>query len=134
VVVSKGPTPQPVPKVVGKSEELARSLLTAWVVNKSGSYSDDAPRGQVIAQDPDPRTKVQPGDAVTIVVSLGPKFFDVPSFVGMTRTEAVAKIQALGLHASVLPVPGSNGDTVISQLPQGGTSVPAGSTVTIYVA
>jgi serine/threonine-protein kinase len=134
VLVSKGPTPQPVPKVVGKSEELARSLLAAWVVNKSGTYSDDAPRGQVIAQDPDPRTKLQPGEAVTIVVSLGPKFFDVPSFVGMTRTEAVAKIQALGLHASVLPVPGSNGDTVISQLPQGGTSVRAGSTVTIYVA
>jgi beta-lactam-binding protein with PASTA domain len=31
-------------------------------------------------------------------------------------------------------VPGSNGDTVEGQLPQGGTTVRAGSTVTIYVA
>jgi beta-lactam-binding protein with PASTA domain len=134
VMVSKGPTPQPVPKAVGKTEEQARSMLTAWVVIKRGTYSDSVPRGQVIAQDPDPRTKLQPGEAVTIVVSIGPKFFDVPSFLGMTRTEAVAAIQALGLHASVLPVPGSNGDTVEGQLPQGGTTVRAGSTVTIYVA
>jgi beta-lactam-binding protein with PASTA domain len=134
VMVSKGPTPQPVPKVVGKTEEQAQSMLTAWVVIKRGKYSDSVPRGQVIAQDPDPRTKLQPGEAVTIVVSIGPKFFDVPSFLGMTRTEAVAAIQGLGLHASVLRVPGSNGDTVEGQLPQGGTTVRAGSTVTIYVA
>ena len=134
VVVSKGPTPEPVPEVVGKSEEQARRMLTPWVVIKRGRYSDGAPRGQVIAQDPNPRTKLQPGDAVTIVVSLGPEFFEVPSFVKMTRTEAVAAIHGLGLHASVLPVPGSSGDTVRGQLPRPGTTVRAGSTVTIYVA
>jgi serine/threonine-protein kinase len=134
VVVSKGPTPQPVPEVVGKSKEQARSMLTAWVVNERGEYSDGVPRGRVIAQDPNPRAKLQPGEAVTIVVSLGPKFFEVPSFVGETRTEAVAAIQALGLHASVIPVPGSNGDTVRGQLPEAGTRVRAGSTVTLYVA
>ena len=134
VVVSKGPTPQPVPKVIGKSEEQARSMLTAWVVKKEGAYSDSVPRGQVVAQDPDPRTRVQPGQAVTIVVSLGPKFFDVPNFVGMKKDAAIAAIQALGLRAQWYPVPGSNGDTVVSQLPEGGTRVRAGSTVTIYVA
>jgi serine/threonine-protein kinase len=134
VVVSKGPTPEPVPKVVGKSEEQARSLLTAWVVKKTGRYSDSVPRGQVMAQKPMPKTKLQPGETVVIVVSLGPKFFDVPSFVGMSQTEAVAAIQALGLQPSVAPVPGSNGDTVVGQLPAAGTRVRAGSTVTIYVA
>jgi serine/threonine-protein kinase len=134
VVVSKGPTPQPVPEVVGKPEEEARRMLTPWVVNERGEYSDGVPRGRVIAQDPDPSAKLQPGEAVTIVVSLGPKFFEVPSFVGKTRTEAIAAIQALGLHASVIPVPGANGDTVRGQLPEGGTRVRAGSTVTLYVA
>jgi beta-lactam-binding protein with PASTA domain len=109
-------------------------MLTAWVVNERGEYSDGAPRGQVIDQDPDPRAKLQPGEAVTIVVSLGPKFFEVPSFVGETRTEAVAAIQALGLHASIIPVPGANGETVRGQLPEGGTRIRAGSTVTLYVA
>jgi serine/threonine-protein kinase len=134
VVVSKGPTPEPVPKVVGRSEDQARRMLTPWVVIKRGKYSDGVPRGQVIAQDPEPRTKLQPGDAVTIVVSLGPEFFEVPSFVGMSRTEAVTAIHALGLNASVLPVPGSSGDTVRGQLPKPGSTVRAGSTVTIYVA
>jgi serine/threonine-protein kinase len=134
VVVSKGPTPEPVPKVVGKSEEQARSLLTAWVVKKTGRYSDSVLRGQVMAQKPMPKTNLQLGETVVIVVSLGPKFFDVPSFVGMSRIEAVAAIQALGLQPSVAPVPGSNGDTVVGQLPAAGTRVRAGSTVTIYVA
>ena len=134
VAVSKGPTPEPVPKLVGKSEEQARSLLTAWVVKKTGRYSDSVPRGQVMAQKPTPKTKLQPGQTVVIVVSIGPKFFDIPSFVGMSRTEAVAAIQALGLQPSVAPVPGSNGDTVVGQLPAAGTRVRAGSTVTIYVA
>jgi len=134
VVLSKGPTPQPVPKVVGRSEEQARSMLTPWVVNEEGEYSDGVPRGQVIAQDPGPRAKLQPGEAVTIVVSLGPKFFEVPNLVGKARTDAVAAIQALGLHASIIPVPGSNGDTVRGQLPEAGTRVRAGSTVTLYVA
>jgi serine/threonine-protein kinase len=134
VVVSKGPTPEPVPKVVGRSEDQARRMLTPWVVIKRGKYSDGVPRGRVIAQDPEPRTKLQPGDAVTIVVSLGPEFFEVPNFVGMSRTEAVAAIHALGLNASVLPVPGSSGDTVRGQLPKPGSTVRAGSTVTIYVA
>ena len=109
-------------------------MLTAWVVKKEGAYSDSVPRGQVVAQDPDPRTRVQPGQGVTIVVSLGPKFFDVPNFVAMKKNAAIAAIQALGLRAQWYPVPGSNGDTVVSQLPEGGTRVRAGSTVTIYVA
>jgi serine/threonine-protein kinase len=134
VVLSRGPTPQPVPKVVGRSEDQARRVLTPWVVSERGEYSDGVPLGQVIAQDPDPGAKLQPGEAVTIVVSLGPKFLEVPNFVGKTRTEAVAAIQALGLHASVIPVPGSDGDTVRGQLPEGGTRVRAGSTVTLYVA
>jgi beta-lactam-binding protein with PASTA domain len=48
--------------------------------------------------------------------------------------DAIAAIQALGLHASVLPVPGSSGDTVRGQLPKPGTTIRAGSTVTLYVA
>ena len=134
VVLSRGPTPQPVPKVVGRSEEQARRMLTPWVVNEQGEYSDGVPRGQVIAQHPDPRAKLQPGEAVTIVVSLGPKFFEVPSLVGKTRADAIAAIQALGLHASIIPVPGSSGDTVRGQLPKTGTTIRAGSTVSLYVA
>jgi beta-lactam-binding protein with PASTA domain len=134
VVVSKGPAPQPVPQVVGKTADQAKTLLGAWVVKTKGVYSSDVPRGQVVAQHPTAKVKLQPGKEVTIVVSLGPKFFAIPSFVGMGKDQAIAAIQGLGLQAAVLPVPGSSGGTVVSQIPSAGTQVRAGSTVTIYVA
>ncbi|MGH2528039.1 MAG: Stk1 family PASTA domain-containing Ser/Thr kinase [Actinomycetota bacterium] len=134
VVVSKGPSPEPVPKVIGKSEEQARGLLAAWVVKKETRYSDAVPRGVVIDQGPNPKTELQPGQAVTIVVSLGPKFVEVPNLEGMSKDDAVAGIRELGLIPQVNQVPGSNGDTVVGQLPEAGGTVRAGSTITIYVA
>ncbi|HEX9717488.1 MAG TPA: PASTA domain-containing protein, partial [Actinomycetota bacterium] len=134
VVVSKGPSPEPVPKVIGKSEEQARGLLAPWVVKKETRYSDEVPRGVVIDQRPNPKTELQPGQAVTIVVSLGPKFVQVPNLEGMSKDEAVARIRELGLVPQVNQVPGSTGDTAVGQLPAAGETVRSGSTVTIYVA
>jgi eukaryotic-like serine/threonine-protein kinase len=136
VTLSKGQAPIPVPKVVGMSEEKAASLLSTagFVVKRSTDYSDTVPRGDVIGQAPAPKSKLQPGQAVTIVVSLGPKTFQIQSFLGMSETEAVAAIRALGLVPAVLPVPGATGHTVVSQLPGAGSTVKAGQTITIYVA
>jgi serine/threonine-protein kinase len=135
VVVSKGPAPVPVPKVVGETRETAEGLLGAnWVVNVDEEYSDTVPAGEVISQSPDPKTKLQPGETVTIVVSLGPEEFPAPNFVGMTRDAAVARIRSLGLVPNVIELPGATGDlTVATQLPVAGATVKAGTTITIYV-
>jgi serine/threonine-protein kinase len=133
VVLSKGPAPVPVPKVVGSSLEEARSALAAWTVKVKTDYSDTVPRGDVMSQEPSPKTKLQPGKTVTILVSLGPRTFSMPNVLGMSRDDAVAKLQALGLRVQVLPVPNSNGTTVVSQIPNAGVLVKAGSTVTIYI-
>ncbi|HEU4356476.1 MAG TPA: PASTA domain-containing protein, partial [Actinomycetota bacterium] len=136
VVVSKGPTPQPVPKVVGETQGSAESILGAtWVVRTETEYSPDVPRGRVISQSPDPKTKLQPGETVTIVVSLGPKTFPAPNLVGMTRDAAIAKIRSLGLVPQAIELPGATGQlTVASQLPLAGATVKAGSRIAIYVA
>ncbi len=136
VVVSKGPAPVPVPKVIGDSRETAESLLGAnWVVDVEEAFSDEVDRGRVISQTPDPRTKLQPGQTVTIVVSLGPERFELPSFVGMARDAAVAEIRALGLVPQVVELPGAVGEpTVASQVPIAGSTVRAGDRITIYVA
>jgi serine/threonine protein kinase/beta-lactam-binding protein with PASTA domain len=134
VVVSRGPAPVPVPKVVGESEENARGLLTPWVVDVEEEYSDSVERGFVISQTPDPKTKLQPGETVTVVVSLGPQEFPAPNLVGMSRDAAVAKIRSLGLVPNVIELPGATGDrTVATQLPVAGATVRAGTTITIYV-
>ena len=45
-----------------------------------------------------------------------------------------ARHAGLGLVPSVYQVPGSDGITVVSQLPKAGAPVRAGSTITIYIA
>jgi eukaryotic-like serine/threonine-protein kinase len=133
VVMSKGRRPQPVPRVVGKTEERARSLLSAWTVKTRGRYSATVPRGEVVNQIPSPKTMLQPGKTVVLVVSLGPQFFRLPDFRGKSQSDAEAAIRALGLVPQAYQVPGSSGDTVTGQLPLPGTTVRGGSTVTIYV-
>jgi len=136
LVVSKGPAPEPVPRVVGETQGTAESILGAtWVVEVEPKYSDEVDRGLVISQSPDPRSKLQPGETVTIVVSLGPRQFPAPNLVGMTKDAAIGKIRSLGLVPQAIELPGATGQlTVATQLPLAGATVRAGSTITIYVA
>jgi eukaryotic-like serine/threonine-protein kinase len=133
VRVSKGPEPIPLPSVVGKTQAEAERLLESWVLTVEQKFSDDVDRGYVLAQTPNPKTKLQPGQGVTIVVSLGPKTFAMPNVVGMSKQAAIDSLQALGLRVAVSPLPGSNGTTVAGQLPLAGETVRYGQTVTIYV-
>jgi serine/threonine-protein kinase len=137
VVVSDGPSPVNVPGLTGKSEEQATSLLqtAGFHVEIDEKYSDEVEAGDVISQSPAKGTKLQPGQTVTIVVSLGPPQFPIPSLVGMGRDAAIDRIRSLGLVPEVIELPGAVGDlTVASQLPIGGTVVRVGTTITIYVA
>ncbi len=69
-----------------------------------------------------------------LTVSLGPEYFDCPDFFGMSVDEARAMAQQHGLELTALPVPGSSGNNVVSQIPGGGTRIRYGSTVTVYYA
>jgi serine/threonine-protein kinase len=137
VVLSDGPAPVSVPRVTGLTQDQATSALetAGFHVAVDERYSDQVDDGVVIAQDPEKGTDLQPGQTVTILVSLGPPQFPVPSLVGMGRDAAIAKIRSLGLVPEVIELPGAVGDlTVASQLPIGGTVVRVGTTITIYVA
>jgi serine/threonine-protein kinase len=136
VWISKGPQPRPVPKVVGLKKDQAESALSTagFHVAVKEKFSDQIPRDQVIAQDPPAKSKLQPGQTVTITVSLGPRTFHLPSFRGMSETAAVAAIRDLGLVPAVVPIPGGTSGVVVSQLPAAGSTVKYGQTVTIYVA
>ncbi|HYF12250.1 MAG TPA: Stk1 family PASTA domain-containing Ser/Thr kinase [Actinomycetota bacterium] len=137
LVVSDGPAPVPVPDVTGKPAGAATSALegAGFAVQVVEEHSDDVPAGKVIAQDPADDRDLQPGETVSIVVSLGPPTFPVPNVVGMTQGAAVSELQDLGLAVEVIELPGATGDlTVASQLPIGGNVVRVGTTITIYVA
>jgi serine/threonine-protein kinase len=135
LVVSKGPFPVAVPRVTRMSEEEARALLTdaGFLVLVEEELSEDVPRGEVISQDPPRGTELQPGNAVTIVVSLGPPEFPMPDVVGMSKAAAVTLLTDLGLTVDVV-IARPPGARVVYQRPAVGTIVHAGDVVHIYVA
>jgi serine/threonine-protein kinase len=134
VWVSRGPKPLPIPDVVGSGADEARTALEPWVVTWEQRFSDAVPRDLVIAQHPRPGTHVQPGEGITVVVSLGPETFAMPNVVDVPKDTAVARLKALGLQVAVFAVPNSTGGTVVSQEPSQGVTVRYGQKVTIYVA
>ncbi len=135
VVVSRGPSPVPVPRVTRLTEEEATSVLTdaGFLVAVQEDVSDTVPRGEVISQDPPKGTEVQPGNTVTIVVSQGPPAFPMPDVSGMAKDAAVARLTDLGLEVDVVVVRGP-GATVVYQDPAVGATVHPGDVVHIYVA
>lgn len=136
LVISRGPTPVAVPKVIGATEEDATSELQAlgFLVTVDEEFSEDVARGRVISQEPGKGSQLQPGNAVTIVVSLGPAEFPMPHVVGMSRDAAVARLTELGLIVDVAIVPGYGGSRVVFQEPATGTIIHAGDLVKIFVA
>lgn len=135
VVVSRGPQPQPVPRVTGRTQEEATSLLqgAGFLVVVEEEFSDDVARGRVISQRPEKGTELQPGNTVTIVVSKGPPEFPMPDVVGMSKDAAVARLTSLGLEVDVVLVK-PDGSKVVFQEPAVGATVHAGDVVHIYVA
>ena len=136
LVVSKGPTPVPVEKVIGLQQDEAVAVLESqgFVVEVEEEFSDRVDKGAVISQSAAKGTDLQPGETVTIVVSKGPPEFPMPNVVGMERDAAVARLRSLGLVVDVAVVPGQDGSQVVYQEPASGTTVRTGDLVHIYVA
>jgi eukaryotic-like serine/threonine-protein kinase len=135
--VSNGPSTVRVPDVVGQQEkDASRRLRRADLrpdVEREASTKVAA--GVVIRTDPGPGRPAERDSAVTLVVSSGPDQVSVPSVIGETQEDAVARLRDAGLspivreRASSEPV-----DTVIEQTPAAGQEVEEGSSVTIFVS
>jgi beta-lactam-binding protein with PASTA domain len=136
LTVSRGEEPVDVPNVVGLSEGEAGSLLTGadLRVSVTEEFSGTVPEGDVISQSPEGDRVVPVGTTVTIVVSKGPRKFPMPDVTPLNEAQAVAKLEGLGLKVSVVQLPNTSGDNVVSQKPAEETTVKQGQTVTIFVA
>jgi serine/threonine-protein kinase len=136
LVVSDGPRPVPIPDVTGMRASKAVDRLSAagFEVVTAESFSNEVDRGRVVGTDPAIGTQVQPGETIVVTVSLGPEFFPTPDFIGMSVDAAKAAAERIGLELTALPVPGSSGGNIVSQLPPPGTRVRYGSTITAYYA
>jgi serine/threonine-protein kinase len=132
--VSTGPGKVKMPKVTGESETAAQNQLQKFhVITKTAANSTE-PQGTVVRQNPDPGTLLLPGSTVTIWVSGGGTA--VQNTVGDPQNTAVQILQGQGFKVHTVVTAGPANSTpgnVFQQNPASGT-LPAGSTVTIYVA
>ncbi len=139
VTVSSGPADFDVPNVVGNPAATARDMLETrgLKVNPNSAYEfAEAPEGTVIRQSPGAGAKVKKGDTVTLTISKGVEQVQVPDIRKISEAEALERLNAHRLEGSATSeyddeVPEGS---VISQTPQAGSSVNAGSRVDYVVS
>ena len=136
-----------VPAVVGKSQADAEAALRASHLEPHVTQTFDrtVPAGEVISSDPAKGTRLKRDAAVTIVVSQGPDWVQVPDgLVGASVDDAAAALAAAGLVSA--DPPGEDYDDTVpagtvlrATLPDGsdaaaGSQAVRGDTVTLVVS
>ncbi len=135
VAVSKGPKPVPVPHVEGATLEDATATLqeAGFVVDASKTkFSTEVERGRVIRQTP-ADGQLQPGETVSLVISLGPKTFAPPTSSGCRAMPPTALGNEWGLVVDFQTIGTTSGTLVYSQNPGVGVLVRYGDTITLYM-
>ncbi len=136
VTISKGPAPVKVPNVVGSTLEDAKQALEAagFVVSDppKTKFSTEADWNTVIAQTP-ASGKLQPGETISLVVSLGPKHFAAPDFRGLSRAGAQSLADQHGLQVTFVDAAAYPGTVVTNQSVPVGATLTYGDPITLYL-
>ena len=119
-----------VPNVIGLTEESAISKLEdlGLSVTTSELASEYREEGTICDQSPEGGTTAEAGSTVTIYVSTGSEYVEVPDVVGMTKTKAKSTLTKAGFKVTITDL---GGKTVTNQSPGSGSDAKSGSTVTI---
>ena len=97
--------------------------------------SSSVAEGFVFGQSPDPGTRVNKGNQVTITVSTGKPKTDVPEIVGKSEADAVAALTGAKLEFKSLQVPSDQpAGQVLAQDPKPGVKVTEGTIVHFTVS
>ena len=135
LVVSAGPRPIQMPRVVGLTQDRAEGRLEGLglEVETTRETSDSVEAGLVIRQTPTPGDDINPGWTVQIVVSEGAEQVELGELAGRPVAEAIASVEELGLEAVVLQESSSEVEAglVVRSEPPAGTVLDAGSQVTV---
>lgn len=135
LVISKGPKPVEIPKMVGKQVKTVEANLKnlGLQVDRSNVFSETQKKNTVMSIKPKAGNTVPSGSVVEIVVSKGPPPVTVPNLIDMPRQKAILALKKIGLRAKVEVGAVAPLNRVISQSPAAGTDIPKGSTVTIRI-
>ncbi len=127
-----------IPQVAGMSVAEAEKTLTTvgFQTTTAHEYSDTVDKDTVIASTPEGGTTAHPSQIITLRISDGVEYLNVPNVVGKTADEAQHILTQARFAASASEdwsndVPKG---TVISQTPEAGESIPHDSSVTYIVS
>ena len=114
-----------------------REYTSMYLFYVTEEYSDTAPAGQIIQQEPSADTVLKAGETIQLVVSKGPQMAEMPNIIGFTQDSAVKELEARGLVAScfMLVNDGSYASgCVVRTSEEPGTKVEVGTVITVYIA
>ncbi|MGW0230969.1 Stk1 family PASTA domain-containing Ser/Thr kinase [Actinopolymorpha singaporensis] len=125
------------PSLIGKTESQAKAALAAKNLklgDTSEKPSEDAPKGQIIAQDPAPGGSVRVGGAIDVTLSSGKPEVRIPEVVGDQAADARTKLEEAGFRVRDKEDKQSSkpGGEVTRVDPPEGSLVAKNSLVTIY--
>lgn len=129
-----------VPHVTGLAQTPALKQLNTLGLHPQVSYrTSSAAANHIVQQTPAPGTSLKRSSQVSLVVSSGPSpqsATAVPNVIGETQATAANDIKSAGFKVVVLNRPvtkSSQNGKVVDEQPHGGSSIPGGSQVTIFV-
>jgi serine/threonine-protein kinase len=131
VLISKGPAPRKVPKILNNSWEEAEAAIRSVdlvPVRLDDIFSDKWPAGIVASIDPGVGREVPRGSEVKIAISKGPDLVAVPNIYGSSQAKAEELLRAVDLQGVV---EGPINRPVLAVDPAPGTMVKRGSTVKV---
>ena len=133
LTVSKGPEPVTVPQVQLLSLDDAIQQLEPWDLTPVTveEYSETVPEGSVVSQNPEQGTGGHRGDEVTLTVSLGKPFVEVPDVLLKPVAEAQQILEGAGFAVKVNYYFGLFGNEVRNQSEPAGSQLRKGSTITL---
>jgi beta-lactam-binding protein with PASTA domain len=142
---SSAPVQIVVPSIVGLTQSDAEAKLTdaGLTVGATTKVANDKPSGNVLSTTPAAGTAVKAGDPVSLELSSGPAQASsapvqivVPSIVGLTQSDAEAKLTDAGLTVGATTKVASDkpSGNVLSTTPAAGTAVKAGDLVSLELS
>ena len=114
-----------------------REYTSMYLFYVTEEYSDTAPAGQIIQQEPSADTVLKAGETIRLVVSKGPQMAEMPNVIGFTQDGAVKELEARGLVASCFMVVNDGSyasGCVVRTSEEPGTKVEVGTVITVYIA
>ena len=138
IFVSTGPGEATVPDVLDRSEKEAVRLVRSrgFRVDIDREFSETVEEGRVIESLPTPRSQLEIGKTVSLVVSRGRESVEIPDVTELDRDGARSRLERLDLEVVFRERETDDEEPgqVLEQDPVAGTEAEKGSRVTVTVA